>query len=56
MILNGELEIIRLNSFRCTDIVAGNCFSESLIIHQVKTKNPLLISLNFDDFTSLFTP
>ena len=40
-------------------------FSNSLIIHQVKTKKittvtevgyPILISIDFDDFTSPFTP
>ena len=40
-------------------------YSKSLIIHQVKTKKittvkevwiPVLISIDFDDFTSPFTP
>ena len=35
-------------------------FSNSLIVHKVKTKeimaNLILISIDFDDFTSLFSP
>ena len=51
--------------FKPSFVIRYFCFSNSLIIHQVKTKNitpwrrfgyPVLISIDFDDFTSPCTP
>ena len=54
-------EWFSINSDEAISLNFTNCFSNSLIIHQVKTKehttvNPVLISIDFDDFTSPLIP